>query len=224
MKATRNEALRELRTLLDLTQAEFATLIGASKDAVVSWENGRNPLSESFARRIMLVTGVHDQSLLKGKKALLARRPAGGAYTKEEFAWHRKNFWGDSAEQNARRQIGPAADTLELLLLAAAKTGVDEGPSRLPGVLDAFHQWCKQAVEDFELLPAIDAQLEQRQSTLELTKTYAQWRATAKEDPKMARRFGFKDDPNKKDGEALTLSMETVPAWTPGWDMRRGKQ
>ena len=223
MKAIRNEALRELRQLLDLTQAEFAELIGASKDAVVSWENGRNPLSETFARRIMLATGVHDQSLLKGKKGLLSRRLGGGAYTQAEFEWHRKNFWGDSPEANARRRLGSAADTLELLLTAAAKTDGETGSSRLPGLLDAFHQWCKQAAKDFELLPAIDAQLAQRTSTLDLTKTYVQWRTMAKEDPKMARRFGFKDVPKKEDGEALTLSMEATPVWAPGWDMRRGK-
>ena len=39
-------------------------MIGASKDAVVSWEVGRNELSESFARRIEFATGVEAKSLL----------------------------------------------------------------------------------------------------------------------------------------------------------------
>ena len=37
--------IRTLRNILDLTQAEFAAAVGVSHDAVVSWENGRNPLS-----------------------------------------------------------------------------------------------------------------------------------------------------------------------------------
>jgi transcriptional regulator with XRE-family HTH domain len=221
MKPIRNESIRALRKLLGQTQTEFATTVGVSKDAVVSWENGRNPLSETFARRIALITGVSVPSLLKGKGDLKTERPPTMSYTREEFERHRKTFWGQSPEASVRRQIGAAADTLELLFLAAAKTGGAEGPARLPGVLDAFNQWCKQAAEDFELLPAIDAELAQRKSTLELTKTHAQWRAMAKEDPKMARRFGFKDDPKKKDEEALMLAMETCPVWAPGWDMRR---
>ena len=34
----RNEAVRALRKTIGLNQAEFAEMIGASKDAVVSWE------------------------------------------------------------------------------------------------------------------------------------------------------------------------------------------
>ena len=38
MKTTPNETLRELRRMLGQTQGEFAAMIGASKDTVVSWE------------------------------------------------------------------------------------------------------------------------------------------------------------------------------------------
>ena len=56
----RNQAVRALRKIIGLTQAEFAVIMGVSKDAVVSWEIGRNELSATYARRIALVTGVDE--------------------------------------------------------------------------------------------------------------------------------------------------------------------
>ena len=61
-----NEAVRALRKIIGLTQADFAVMIGVSKDAVVSWEIGRNELSATFARRIALVTGVDGRMLRLG--------------------------------------------------------------------------------------------------------------------------------------------------------------
>ena len=223
MQAIHNQSIRQLRKLLEQTQTEFATMIGVSKDAVVSWENGRNPLSESFARRISRVTGVQARSLLKGNGELMAQRHPQSSFTREEFQWHRKTFWGRSLEESVRRQLGPCADALELILRAAGRAGEGGKALPLPAVLDAFEQWCRQTTEDFQLLRHIEAQLEQRKGTLELTKSYAQWRTMAKQDPKMASRFGFKDDPKRADAEGLTLSMETIPIWAPGWDMRRRK-
>jgi transcriptional regulator with XRE-family HTH domain len=216
-----NKSIRALRKLLGMIQPEFAATVGVSKDAVVSWENGRNELSASFARRIALITGASATSLMEGEGELKTERPPRVPYTLEEYEWHRKKIWGPTPEACARRHLGIAADTLELLLMAAAKTGAETGPTHLPGVMDSFNQWCKQTAVDFELEPALESALEQRKGDLTLSKSYGQWRAIAKEDPKMARRFGFKDDANKGDGETLTLSMETVPVWAPGWDMRR---
>ena len=58
MKPKRNRALRELRKIIGLSQAEFAVLIGASKDAVASWKIGHSRVSPPFARRMALATAV----------------------------------------------------------------------------------------------------------------------------------------------------------------------
>jgi len=71
MKTTTSMVTRGLRQILDQTQTEFAATIGVSKDAVASWENGRNDLSASFARRIALATGVDDQTLVQAEPPLL---------------------------------------------------------------------------------------------------------------------------------------------------------
>jgi DNA-binding XRE family transcriptional regulator len=222
MKAKPYHPIRALRKILKQTQTEFAATIGAAKDTVVSWENGRNPLSPPLARRISLVTGVDETSLREGREPLLTRYTVPKtAYTLAAYDKHRKTFWGQTPEENVRRRIQPCADTLELLFLAAARSGASEGCSRLPGLMDAFIQWCQQAREDFELGREIDAELAKRKKPITLNKSYAGWREMAKTDPTMARLFGFKDNAKKDDQEMLELtSKDTVPVWTPGQSMR----
>lgn len=45
-------AMRRARTELDMTQMEFAAAIGMSKDAVASWECGRNQICRTSALRM----------------------------------------------------------------------------------------------------------------------------------------------------------------------------
>ena len=45
-------AMVRARRELGLTQAKFATVIGMSKDAVTSWETGRNRMTNGSALRI----------------------------------------------------------------------------------------------------------------------------------------------------------------------------
>jgi hypothetical protein len=72
----------------------------------------------------------------------------------------------------------------------------------------------------FELGKAVDALLGERKRRVELNHSYKQWRLMAKEQPKLARQFGFKDDPKKADNDVIKLGMETVPVWLPGQEMR----
>jgi transcriptional regulator with XRE-family HTH domain len=223
MKTKANENIRELRKILGQTQDEFAATIGASKDTVASWETGRNRLSEGMARRIALATGVDERSLLEGARPLRTRHPARRVFTVEEFQRHQKMFWGTSPEASVRGHLNRCGEALELLLRAAARSGEGTGPARLAGLLDEFHQWCEQARKEFRLEEEIDAQLAQRKEKLELNKSYAQWREMAKADPEMARMMGFKDDPTRGGNEMLRLSLETVPVWRPGHNMRGGR-
>jgi transcriptional regulator with XRE-family HTH domain len=213
---TRNK-MRALRRVLGQTQAEFAETIGSTKDTVASWESGRNNLSAGLARRVALATGVEEESLLQAAVPLRTRSLPRRPYTREAFEQHRKAFWGGSTDTAVQRHLKRCGDTLEVLFQAAAEKA---GGSVLPGVLGAFIQWCQETREDFGLEKAIDAQLAQRKGKVELRHSYRGWREMAKGDPKLARKFGFKDDPKKGDEEMLTLSLETVPLWMPGQEMR----
>lgn len=221
MHTTTSNKIRELRGILGQTQGAFAATVGVSKDAVASWEIGRNRLSPWMARRLALATGVDEFSLLRAGTPLrtleLPRQP----FTLEEFRKHQKLFWGGNSDKNAAWHAQRCLETLELLFRAAART---RAGSRLPGVLGAFIQWGHEARRDFRLEKPIDAILAERKAPLELNKTYGQWREMARVDPEMTRKFGFKDDPEREGREALTLSLETIPVWMPGHSMRGGRR
>ena len=216
--------IRTLRHILDLTQSEFAAAVGVSHDAVVSWENGRNPLSKGFARRISRATGADERSLMKKGPLWVAYAQPKKSFTREDYDHHRKHFWGNSDQASAAREIGRCADALELLFRAAARAGEGGKTLPLPAVVDSFVQWCRQTEEDFRLIQHLDAELETRKHPVSLTKTYGQWREEAIKQPSVARTYGFKDDPKKAAHEPLTLTAEMFPVWAPGWDMRRGKR
>jgi transcriptional regulator with XRE-family HTH domain len=225
MRMKPNRAVRELRKITGQKQGEFAAMIGASKDAVASWEIGRSNLSPALARRIACATGVDGRLLLDGSGALVtgSQFEEPRLFTIEDFQHYRKTSWGRSDDEGARHHLKNCVDALTLIFRAAAKPGGDKGRGRLPGVLDSFMQWCEQAREDFQLGPQIDEELEKRRYKIGVTFTYRQWRQAQKEDPAKVAALGFKDDPRKDGREELRLEGEGRPGWKPGQSMRRPK-
>lgn len=220
MKKQPNEAVRALRKIIGQTQAEFAVMLGVSKDAVVSWETGRNQVSATWARRMALVTGVDGRCLRLGVSVPMSQAADGHFYTAEDFALHRQSEWARTDEESVQRWREQCGDTLELLLLAAARPVGDKQRPQLPGVLDAFMQWAEAVREDFQLGPAIDAQLAARQRKVGMTQAYAIWRAMNRSNPEGLKANGFVDDPAKDHREELWLEVEMVPEWAPGRSMK----
>jgi len=217
-----NEAVRALRKIIGLTQDEFAVMLGVSKDAVTSWETGRNQLSATFARRMELVTGVDGRMLRLGVSVPFTGVASGEAriYTAEDFERHRQTEWGGTDEASARRQLEYCHDTMELLLLAATRAGGEKERRRLPGLVDSFIQWCKGAREDFKLGPQIDEELAKRGQRAGMTQAYRDWRAMARGEGAKLAAAGFQDDPTKGERDELRLELELVPGWTPGRSMK----
>lgn len=218
MKTKANESIRELRRILGQTQQEFAAMIGASKDTVVSWETGRNKLSAGMARRIAFTTGVDEESMLAGRGMPTVTMPVLGrrGYTAEDYARYGGTTKGRSDEAGARHHLKHCEDTLELLLLAAARAG----RGRLPGVLHSFIEWSEGVRKEFELGAAIDEQLERRKSKAGVTLTQGEWRRLARTEAARLRAMGFKDDPRKGGEEPLRLEVEVRPGWAPGRRMQ----
>ena len=214
-----NEAVRALRKTIGLTQAEFAVMIGASKDAVVSWEIGRNELSATWARRIALVTGVDGRALRLGISVPFSQAEDAHLYTKEDFERHQRTEWSGTDEAQAER-LARCQDTLELLFRAAARMDGDPPRQRLPGVMDSFMEWCQSAREDFKLGPAIEEQRAQRKFRAGMTQEYRDWRAMARSNPEGLKAAGFQDDPSRGDKEKLRLVLDLVPGWAPGRSMK----
>ena len=200
-------------------------MIGASKDAVVSWEIGRNKLSPTFARRICLATGADGKLLLLGASVPMINDPWRDpkVYTAEDFEHYRRTEWGRSDEEGARHHLKRCVDALELLFMAAAKPSAGKIRYRLPGVVDSFIQWCESTRGDFKLGSQIDEQLKKRKFKAGVTQTYREWRAMQRKDPDALRAAGFKDDRRKGDEEKLRLELELVPGWAPGRNMRTPK-
>ena len=218
----RNEAVRALRKIIGFTQAEFAVMIGASKDAVVSWETGRNELSETFARRIGLATGVDSRTLRLGLSVPISAAEDAHFYTKADFERHQQTELGLTVKAAGQR-LENCLDTLRLLFEAAARASEDQAGQRWPGLLDAFMQWGESARADFKLGPQIDEQLAQRRFRAGVTQTYREWRAMERQDPAALRAAGFQDDPGKGDQEELRLELNCVPGWAPGRSMQPPK-
>ncbi len=215
-----NEAIRALRKIIGQTQAEFAEMIGASKDAVVSWEIGRNRLSVTWARRIALVTGADGRTLRLGVSVPVSNAKDAHLYTAADFEQHQKTEWGRSDEASARQHLEQCRETLELLLLAAAQPPGDQPRHRLPGLMDSFMHWCDRAREDFKLGPQIDAQLARRRRRVGMTQEYRDWQAMARGNPAELKAVGFQEDPTKTDREEIRLALEMVPGWAPGRSMK----
>ena len=215
----RNEVVRALRKMIGLTQAEFADMLGVSKDAVVSWEIGRNELSATWARRIALVTGVDGRTLRLGVSVPFSQAEDAHVYTKEDFERHQRTEWSVTEEAQAER-LARCQDTLELLFGAAGRSDGDPPRQRLPGLMDSFMQWCERAREDFKRGSAIDEELAQRRFRAGMTQEYRDWRAMARGNAAGLKAAGYPDDPSQGDKEELRLELELVPGWAPGRSMK----
>jgi DNA-binding XRE family transcriptional regulator len=160
MKTKPNASVRALRIIIRKTQAEFAAMIGASKDTVISWECGRNELSLEGANKIFVATGVDTEDLLfryaptigAWAASLLKCRP-GEPYTREHFERYRK---ASGSEAVQKRMIALAQKDLALLYRAAARPGAGKLKDRLPNLHYAFLTWAREVVEAFNLDPQID--------------------------------------------------------------------
>jgi len=217
------ENIRRLRRTLRQTQHLFAKTVGASKDSVASWEIGRNGLSNWMAGRMALATGVEARSLFSKSGRLRTFAQPQRDFTKQEYLRHQKEFWGEPTEAKVRRHLQRCSDALGLVFRAAAQGSQRGDTCRLADVMVSFMQWCDRTRKEYQLGPAIDRELKGRTMKLVLNQSYAEWREMEKTNPEFARKMGFKDVPNRDGKELLELSLETVPAWTPGHDMRGEK-
>jgi hypothetical protein len=195
-------------------------MIGASKDAVISWENGRNPVSESFLNRIVAATGVDRNTLSRGDGIVLDRR--GFPYTRATCErW--RNRRGPERLQSVLRDC---EDTLSLILEASARAGSCRLEDRFDGVFVSFITWAEQTRNDFKLGNQIDQLLAQRRIREKVGGRFGQFRNAIRTGPFGPRRFNFhfKDDPHKRDSEQIEVVCESIPTWTPGGCMYPKRQ
>ena len=213
-KAKRNEAIAALRQVLNLSQAKFGAMVGATRDTVVSWECGRNRLSNKFSWRIEMATGCEAKCLRQGRPMLV--NVFGHPYDHTHFEdWRKRMQKSDTATAQQYAELG--GDALGLILQAAAKPG-RHSRDRLPAVWTSLVEWLAYTARDFKLGPELDALLSQRRFRQTLKATYGECRLASR-DKLWRSMWKFKDDRRKPAPAPITLTRETHPAWNPGGDM-----
>jgi DNA-binding XRE family transcriptional regulator len=99
----------KLREILGKTQAQFAVMLGVSRDTIVSVENGRNRLRPGLAARIHIATGVNQVNLLENTGVLMTgdQDPYGrgiSEYTRESFEEWRNNVFYEGDDPAGRKK------------------------------------------------------------------------------------------------------------------------
>jgi len=217
----KNDTLRQLRRILAQSQSEFAQMIGATRDTVASWENGRNRLTRDAAQRIMYATGAWPHSLLNGPPILDCNLEP---YKPESLAaWKRE---GKYCSVSAADALYPqSADALWLLFTAAGRPGLGKLKHQFPAVWHSFVGWLEATVKEFKLERRIDDLLKDRfEKSHPLTLPWGEWRKLARRRDETSRfrvrLYQFKDDPKQPAKKPLTLYQVTRPGWNPAGDMR----
>lgn len=140
---------RDLRDRIEMTQARFAELIGASLDTVKSWERRRKPhkIGESFQERILWETGaIFERGSIKGSWRFLNEKFANKSYTKDHFVYWRECL-ARSDKAKVADLIGQGQAAVELLLNAA----INRKEKPLRAVWQSFEAWFAQTSKDFNL-------------------------------------------------------------------------
>jgi hypothetical protein len=110
--------VRDLRTLLEKTQKQFAEAIGVSAVCVERVENRRLGLSRRIRRLIQFETGI-DPGCLTGKLRKLRNRK-GEPYTKEFYKlWQDRYSWQD--EHMIEHFSGVFSEAIKTLLQASVR-------------------------------------------------------------------------------------------------------
>jgi transcriptional regulator with XRE-family HTH domain len=174
----------QIRKIIGKSQSQFAVMVGVSKHAIISVENGRNKLTQKLAKRIRVATGAditgenfrfepvgnipaveNPHKLTPEALNFLHRRYDGTGkyddlYTREDFDQWRANFY-PSNDEVARKHFDQIKTWVEYLFRAAAKSSIAGNRDRLPAVRQSLVEWLDGARENFKLEQEVDAILEE---------------------------------------------------------------
>ena len=222
VKTEPNRTITRLRKIIKKTQPQFATMLGVSKDTIVSVENGRNRLTSRLAKRIYIATGALPSSLEANTGEVLAQDHATRGpvmpYTKDYFEHWRKTAMGvtdndpESRDKAAESMFDLTKDRIEVLLVAATRSGFTDR-DRFPAVLQSLDEWIETTYHDFALATEVDAVIRER--------TYEKGKGSFTVG--MVRQciaaggpyhFRFKDSKKLQDSDEVELEYEFYYKWT----------
>ena len=171
-KPTHRHVLRDLRTVLGMTQSKFADMLGVSLITVNRIENGSLNISRKIAVHVHVATGVRAAELMKGKTGKLLYE-GGGEYTSASFDhWKRKAL--NAGVGQARDSAKNHAWWMEVLYRAAARGRAN----KLAPVVQTIGLAIDEAARTFKLQAEVEAILKE-------FKPVVKWQVGARTAPEM---------------------------------------
>jgi transcriptional regulator with XRE-family HTH domain len=198
--------LTRLREGMDLSQPEFARLVGVSASMIKKIERGNRTMSPDLSARIFAETGI---------MLIPAPKETPIEYSKEQHeAWKKDLEFNEKSVQAAARVI---MKLVRIMLAASIRPGVQKSYV----VFNALIQAIEVVKKDFKMEKHIEAELRDKLSTE--TKHYSV--RELRQNDLLAKQVQFKDDPSLKDDQKILLT-KTV-GWLPtkdffniGWEHR----
>jgi transcriptional regulator with XRE-family HTH domain len=189
--------LTRLREGMDLSQPEFARLVGVSASIIKKLERGTRTLTPDLSARIFAETGI---------MLIPAPEETPIEYSKEQHEDWKKDVEFDAKSVEAAARV--VMKLVRLMLAASIRPGVKKSYV----VFNALIQAIEVVKKDFKMEKHIDAELRDRQSTQ--TKLYSV--RELRQNDLLAKQVEFKDDPSLKDDQEIPLSKPV--GWLPTKD------
>jgi transcriptional regulator with XRE-family HTH domain len=195
--------LRDVRTVLSMTQQTFAKLVGCSAITIQRIENRTLKMSHSLADKILEATGVDPRELAAGRKAVDFD---GNPYTKQTYEDYKK--WIQDTNTGREYYSFHLSRLLNLLLISSERAG----QVKLNSVTAALQNAFAKIAQDFDLKKNIDGFLVEKGLVRKRTYLVRDLRKF----PEYASRIGFKD--NKRFKAAKKIYFEIPDGWLIGFD------
>jgi transcriptional regulator with XRE-family HTH domain len=136
------QAVQKLRKILNLSQAQFASMIGSGRPTVIAWENRVNNVSPEFREMIQDACGARVMDDGAVRDCLM-----GADYTMEFY----REFWQRAAGFTADDYSRVGAERLKLLFSTVQR------PDRLKRMWSSFLRWEEQTIRAFGLQQKISS-------------------------------------------------------------------
>jgi transcriptional regulator with XRE-family HTH domain len=195
--------LRDLRTVLNMTQPAFAKFVGCSAITIQRIENRTLKMSHVLADKILEATGVNPRELAAGRKAVDVE---GNPYTKQSYEDYKK--WIEQTHHGIDYYRFHLSRLLDLLLISSERAG----HAKLHSVNAALGNAFEKIAEDFSLRKNIDGFLIENGFVRKRTYLVRDLRKF----PEYARIIGYKD--NKRINPDKKISYEIPFGWMTGFD------
>ncbi len=189
-----------------MSQAQFARKIGLTASMIKKVEGGTRELPQLMMCRVFFETGIWIVPGLKNEPF---------NYTREDFeTWKATLPYNEQIAKGFARML---SNWIELMLLSAARPGIDKGYQLVLALMQDVHKIARE----FQMEKHIDAWLRDRQST----DTQAYKVRDLRANDLLAKMVGFKDDPKYSDDQTLPLTksvgwMPTKEIFNSAWSHR----